>query len=299
MSRLNTLSSLLLNEKRWYILFLLPALTFITVITLYPLLYSLYLSFRIYNPLRPWRPSRFVGLDNYLDLFTDPVWLNSMVVTLIFTSVAVSIEFVFGLGIALLFSYQLKGINLFRGLIIVPMVLAPVVVGLMWKYQLSEGFGVIRYLVGLTGIELKWHGDPATALPTIILIDVWQWTPFIAIILLSGIMSLPQDVYDAVKIDGAGAWRRFFWVTLPLLKPIVLIAVLLRLVDTFKTFDKVWILTRGGPSRATELYSLLVFKQGFRYFNIGQGTSLALVILVVILIITIVFIKVSGFSVEE
>ena len=298
MSRLHSLRNLIFNEKRFCILFLLPALGLIAVITLYPLLYSLYLSLRIYNPLRPWRPSRFVGLGNYLDLITDPTWLNSMAVTLTFMVSAVSIEFVFGLAIALLFSYQLKGINLFRGLITVPMVLAPVIVGLVWKYQLSEGFGMIRYLASLTGVELTWHADPTTALATIVLIDVWQWTPFIAIILLSGIMALPQDVYDAVKIDGAGAWKRFLLVTLPLLKPLVLIAVLLRLVDTFKTFDKVWILTRGGPSRATELYSILVFKQGFRYFNIGQGTSLALIILAVILAITLVFIKVSGFSVE-
>ena len=283
-------------EKNWHVYFLLPALLVIAAVTIFPFLVSIYLSFQRYNPLRTTQ-FKFVGLDNFITILKDPIVWNSLRTTLSFVVFAVSIEFIFGFAIALLFNKEIPGRNIIRGILLVPMVLTPVVVGLIWKYLLSDTFGVINILFKRLGMNIAWHNYPETALITMVLIDVWQWTPFIFLILLSGLVSLPMDIYESAKIDGASSWGLFYYLTLPLMKRVILIAIILRSVDAIRIFDKIWVLTRGGPSRATEVLSILIFKEGFLYFNLGYAAALSLFFLAIVVVLSFLFIRIAKFEV--
>lgn len=281
----------LVSERNSYIFFLLPVFGIMGLVAIYPLCYQLYLSFRSYNPLRPWYPREFVGFGNYLDALSRPRVWHSLKITFYFIGAAVGIEFIFGMGIALLFSRELKGKSFFRTLIMLPLTLTPVVVGLIWKYLLHDTFGVVTYIFRHFGWSTEWYGDPVMALPTIIFMDVWQWTPFVFLILLAGILSLPKEPFESAKIDGASELQSFWHMTLPLLKPIIVIAILLRLVDAIKIFDTIWILTKGGPGHATEVYNIHIYLEGFRYYNMGYAAALGIILLIISLVIAFGFIK--------
>lgn len=270
----------------------MPALALIGFITIYPLCYELYLSFRNYNILRSWYAREWVGLANYLDILTDPNVWHSLGLTLYFVGAVVGTEFGLGLGIALLFSRQLKGANVLRTLIILPMAITPVAVALIWRYLVHDTFGVITYLFERLGWSFAWYGDKATAMPTVILIDVWQWTPFVFLILLAGLLSLPKEPFESAKIDGASNLQIFRHITMPLMKPIMAIAVLLRLVDALKIFDTIWVLTKGGPGHATEVYNIFVYLQGFKFYNMGYAGALGILLFVGVLAIAVGFIRV-------
>lgn len=284
-------------EKNWHVYFLLPALLIITAVSIFPFLFSVYLSFQQYNPVRITQPSKFVGLGNFVTILKDPIVWNSLRTTLSFVVFAVSIEFIFGFAIALLFNKEIPGRNIIRGILLIPMVLTPVVVGLIWKYLLNETFGVINIFFKRLEINFAWYNSVGTALITMVLIDVWQWTPFIFLILLSGLVSLPMDIYESAKIDGASSWGLFYYLTLPLMKRVILIAIILRSVDAIRIFDKIWVLTRGGPSRATEVLSILIFKEGFLYFNLGYAAALSLFFLAIVVVLSFLFIRVAKFEV--
>ncbi|UCB44696.1 MAG: sugar ABC transporter permease [Spirochaetota bacterium] len=289
----------MLKDKKAYILFLLPMLLIFAFVTIYPLFYELYLSFRQYNPTRPWYPSEWVGMRNYLEIITDPDFWNSLRITLVFVVVAVTIEFFLGLGIALLFGKDDKSRSKYavRTLIMGSMVLPPVSVGMLWRYLLNDSFGALAVWLKNIGLNFAWYGSVHTALPTMIFIDVWQWTPFVFLILLAGIVSLPSDVYEAAQIDGASKWRMFIKLTLPLLRPVIIIAILLRMLEAFKIFDMIWVLTRGGPVRATEVIGVRVYLQGFKFFNQGYSAALAIMLLAVSIGLTIAFIRISKFEI--
>ncbi|MBA7632046.1 Trehalose transport system permease protein SugA [subsurface metagenome] len=288
----------MLKEKNWYILFLLPTVLMFTFVGLFPLCYQAYLSFRQYNFARPWYPSGWIGLRNFHEILKDPFVWNSLQVTFIFVSAAVSIEFIFGLGIALLFSREeKKGKFIARTLIMCSMILPPVSVALIWKYLLNNSFGVVAIFLGRLGFTSDWYGGVKSALPTMILIDVWEWTPFVFLILLAGIISLPVNIYETARMDGASKWQIFTYITLPLLKPVMLIALLLRIIDALKVFDTIWILTRGGPIRVTEVYSVRIYRQGFEYFNMGRAAALSFIFLAISICLTVTFIKVSKFEI--
>lgn len=284
-------------EKNWHVYFLLPALLIITAVSIFPFLFSIYLSFQQYNPVRITQPSKFVGLGNFVTILKDPIVWNSLRTTLSFVVFAVSIEFIFGFAIALLFNKEIPGKNIIRGILLIPMVLTPVIVGLIWKYLLNDTFGVINIFSKRLGINFAWYNSVGTALITMVLIDVWQWTPFIFLILLSGLVSLPMDVYESAKIDGASSWGLFYYLTLPLMKRVILIAIILRSVDAIRIFDKIWVLTRGGPSRATEVLSILIFKEGFLYFNLGYAAALSFFFLAIVVVLSFLFIRIAKFEV--
>jgi len=284
-------------EKNWHVYFLLPALLIITAVSIFPFLFSVYLSFQQYNPVRITQPSKFVGLGNFVTILKDPIVWNSLRTTLSFVVFAVSIEFIFGFAIALLFNKEIPGKNIIRGILLIPMVLTPVIVGLIWKYLLNDTFGVINIFSKRLEINFAWYNSVGTALITMVLIDVWQWTPFIFLILLSGLVSLPMDVYESAKIDGASSWGLFYYLTLPLMKRVILIAIILRSVDAIRIFDKIWVLTRGGPSRATEVLSILIFKEGFLYFNLGYAAALSFFFLAIVVVLSFLFIRIAKFEV--
>lgn len=287
-----------IKEKNMYIFFLIPMFLLFTFVAIFPLIYEIWLSFRQYNIARPWYPSGWVGLANFHEILTDPKFWNSLRITIIFVVAAVSIEFFLGLAIAFLFSKResSKGNYIARALIMSSMVLPSLSVGMIWRYLLNDSFGAVAVWLKDIGINFGWYGNVDTALITMIFIDVWQWTPFIFLILLAGIISLPKDIYEAAQVDGASEWEKFINLTLPLLKSVIIVALLLRMLEAFKVFDMVWMLTKGGPIRATEVIGIFIYIQAFISYNLGYAAALALILLAFSISITIVFIKISKFE---
>lgn len=284
-----------LVRKRTIVLFLLPALFVITAVTIYPLIYSVWISLRQWNISRPYYGNNFVGLRNFLDILTDNNFWNSMKVTGLFVFWSVSIEFLIAMGLALLLYKEIRGKNIIRAVLIIPMIVCPSVVALIWKYLLNDTFGILTILMKRIGFQnVHWYGDLKTALPTMILIDVWEWTAFLFIILLSGLVSLPVSLYEAARIDGANNWKLFRFITLPLMKPVILIVLFLRILDALRTFDIVWILTRGGPSHATELISISIFREGLHFFNVGYASAISLILLFIVGVIFYFFIRITN-----
>jgi len=274
------------------ILFIGPAVIILFVIGVFPLVYSLNLSLHRYNLMRAFYGYKFVGLQNYIKMFNDSRFLTSLTVTGLFVGIVVSIEFIFGLGVALLLSKGFRRRMVTRSIVLLPMMITPVVVALMGKHMLNSTFGVVNYLLSFLGIEgMLWHGSPKTALLTLILMDIWEWTPFITLILLAGIASLPMQLYEASRIDGASKLQQFSCITLPLLKPMIVIAVLLRLIDAVKEFDKVFVLTKGGPGLSTSLLSIYTYRQGIINGNMGYASALSWFLLFFILILCSFFMK--------
>lgn len=263
-----------------------PAFLAIAIILIYPLGYSLWLSFhqwtmRTYKQGIPW-----VGLQNYLNLFTNPDFLNSLRITFTFVIFAVGIEFVLGMGLALLLNHDLKGKGLIRSMILLPMMCTNVVIGLTWRLLYNYEFGLINYYLGASGLNrVQWLSSPDVALPAVILVDVWNTTSFVALMLLAGLQSLPDEPFEAARIDGASSWQTFFYLTLPLLRQTILVALLWRLIDTFRIFDVIYLLTAGGPARATETVSIYVYRYGFQSFNLGFASSASYIMILIMLLI--------------
>lgn len=278
---------------------MLPALLFLLAVSIAPLLYSLVVSFLRYNLMNPERRG-FVGLRNFQLLAESPDFWNSLLVTIEFVAIAVSAELVLGLGLALILSRELPGMSLFRSLILMPLALAPVVVGLLWRFMLGTEYGVLNYFIALLGLpRTDFLSNTTLALPVIALVDVWQWTPFMFLILLAAIQALPHDPYEAAAIDGASTWETVRHITLPQLRYPILVAVLLRTIDAFRVYDLIFMMTRGGPINATNTLSWSVYNVGFRTFNMGYAAALSWVMLVLVSIVVAIFIRLlTGRGVE-
>ncbi len=279
-------------EKYAPYIFISPAVIILLLIVIFPLIFSLGVSFCEWNLIRggKWK---FVGLNNYIYfLFKDPYFRTSLKVTLTFVLVAVGLELVLGLGIAFLLNRPLKGIGLYRTILVIPSTMTPVVVGIIWRLLYNPELGTLNYFLSLLGLPpLNWLGDPSLALPSVIMADIWEWTPFMALILLAGLQALPRDPFEAAIVDGASSFQLFRYVILPLLQPTIIIATLLRIMDAFKTFDLVFVLTHGGPGMSTEVLSYYTYRYGFKFFHIGHASALSYLLLVIIIIITQVFVR--------
>ena len=272
-------------------LVMLPALLFLLAVSIAPLLYSLVVSFLRYNLMNPERRG-FIGLRNFQLLLESPDFWNSLLVTFEFVAIAVSLELVLGLGLALILSRELPGMGLFRSLILVPLALAPVVVGLLWRFMLGTEYGVLNYFISLLGFSrTDFLSNTTLALPVIALVDVWQWTPFMFLILLAAIQALPHDPYEAAAIDGASTWETVVHITLPQLKYPILVALLLRTIDAFRIYDLIFMMTRGGPVNATDTLSWSVYNVGFRTFNMGYAAALSWIMLIIVTVVVTIFIR--------
>jgi len=267
-------------------LFISPAFIVIALILVYPLAYSFWLSFHEWT-LRGFRKCvPFVGLENYIELFKNPDFVSSLRITTTFVIVAVGIEFVLGMGLALLLHHDLRGRNFIRAMILLPMMCTNVVIGLTWRLLLNYEFGLVNYYLGVLGVEpLEWLSKPAMALPAVVLVDVWNTTSFVALLLLAGLQALPEEPFEAARIDGASAVQSFFFLTLPLLRQTILVVLLWRMIDTFRIFDVIYLLTAGGPARATETVSIYVYRYGFQSFNLGYASAASYIMIVIMLII--------------
>jgi multiple sugar transport system permease protein len=195
------------------------------------------------------------------------------------------------MALAVLFNRDFRGNRLVRTLLLIPMMLAPIVAGLIWRFMYNPQIGIVNYLLRLIHVKGPiWLGDPSVAMPAVVLVDVWQWAPFMFLMLYAGIASLPVDVFEAATVDGASAAQRFFLITLPLLRPIILVAVVIRVIDTLRIFDTIFVLTRGGPANITEVLSIYTYKVGMNFFRIGYATTMSYFLLVIITLVSKLFV---------
>jgi len=278
-----------LSRRMTPVVMILPVTVFFLAMIVFPLVYSVTLSFHKWNLI--FGTPRFIWFDNYLSLIRDDRFLMALRTTLIFTAGVTSFEFLIGLGLAL--SLRIKGniAAFLRSILMIPMMLTPVAVGLMWRYLYDNSSGVFVYFLSLLGMQEMpaWLGNASYALPAVMVVDIWQWTPFIFLILLSGISSLPPAVFEAAKVDGASPVQVFRYVTFPLLTPFIIIAVTLRLVTAFKVFDIIYVLTRGGPADKTQTLSIYVYKNGWLFLKMGYASALSYVMLIMIVVISLFF----------
>ena len=270
---------------------MLPGLLFLLALSVYPTIYSLAVSFFRWNLTDPLGMT-FGGFHNYVLLLTDESFWHSLFVTMMFVAATVGLELVFGLGIALLFFRRFPGDKFMRALILLPMVVAPVVVGLLWRYMLNVNFGVVNYLLSAIGIKrIDFLGDPSWALGTLILIDVWQWTPFMFLIMLAALQGIPEDILEAARVDGANPAQTFLYQMLPLMRYPIAVAVVLRLIDAFRVYDIIFMTTRGGPVDATQTLSWQIYDAGFRSFDLGYAAAYSWLMLIVVLIVTTLLLR--------
>ncbi len=276
-------------------LLLIPSVLLLLLILVGPFLYMVWTAFTDLHYALPGRAGSFVGFDNFRRLMReDQIFWHSFLLTLRFVFWVVVVEFTAGFSLALLLFHFIQRRRLFLTLLLVPMMLAPVAVGLIWKLLLQGDFGMVTYYlrwIGIIDTRTALLSDPALVLLTIIFIDVWQWTPFVTLIMLAGLLSLPREPYEAAIMDGARPLQIFRDVTLPLLRPIIALVLLLRGIDAFKEFDKVFILTGGGPGTATELLSVYTYRVNFKDWDLGYGAVCAFMVYLVVLILCAVFYK--------
>lgn len=253
----------------------------------YPLLYSLWLSFTNFNILKQ-DQTRLVGLDQYLGLVSNATYVAGLVNTLVFVGLAVAMELLLGLALALALQQVLprRGRNALRSFLLTPMFVTPIAVGLMFRFLLNQQLGLIPAMLTPFGIQIDFFGSQL-ALFSIIGIDVWQWTPFMLLLLLAGLESLPPQPFEAARVDGAGTWFTFRNVTLPLLRPVIAVAVLIRGLDAFKVFEYVFAITRGGPGTATETLQYQVYRTGFSFFRLGEAAAMAFILVAIVLLLIV------------
>jgi len=253
-------------------LLLAPSVLIALAVLIYPLWDALRASAQLY---RYGNPVRDVGLDNYLRLWSDDQFLNSLWVTLRFVTLSVAVETVLGLALALFCLREFRGIRLLRTVLIIPMVVTPVVVAIVFRLIYASDAGMLTaFSEALGGSPIEILGHPTRAFLGLVALDVWEWTPLIFLILLAGLQSLPVEPFEAARVDGAGPWRTFLDHTLPMLRPVLAIAIVLRTIDAFGTFDQVFVLTRGGPGEATKLLSIFGYDTAFKFQQTGYAAAL-------------------------
>ena len=265
---------------------LVPLVVLLVAVLIYPLAFSFWVSLHDYE-LTAIGQEQFIGLANYTGLLDNPSYWRAMTNTLTFVGLAVGLELVLGFGLALLLHGSVPLRHLFRSVLLTPMFITPIAVGLMFRFLLNSQLGVIPYILQTMGIRVDWFG-PRMALFSIVLIDVWQWTPFMLLLLLAGLESLPAEPFEAARVDGASGWAMIRHITIPLMRPVILAAVVIRMLDAFKVFEYVYAITRGGPGERTEVIQYHIYRVGFRFFRMGEAAAMAYTLIVITLVLVIV-----------
>jgi multiple sugar transport system permease protein len=279
------------RDKLVAMLLLGPAVIYLLALSIYPTIYSLWIAFHNYSLYRRDLVS-FSGIDNFTDLLDSDVFKQSFQVTLVFAAAAVLIELLLGLAIAVLFDRKMRGVNALRTLLMIPVLISPVAMGLTFRYIFAPTYGLLTYLLRLVHIPSPdWTVSVAWALPVVIFADVWQWTPFVALILLSGMQSVSTEVTEAAELDGLTEWQKLWRIVLPLIRPVLLVVVLIRLIDSIRMFDLVFVMTRGGPGSTTEVLSLFSYVTGFASGDMGSASAIAWVTVVIVNVLVAVFLR--------
>jgi multiple sugar transport system permease protein len=279
------------RRKIFLLLMAVPAVTYVVALTVWPLTQGIYFSFFDYSLLKPGARA-FVGMDNYRELLSDAAARQSILTTVTFTIAAVALQLLLGLGLALLLWRDSLFHRVCLALLLIPVTMTPLVVGLVFRALLGPDFGMIGYFTAAWGWSdpRGFLGDPATALGALVAIDTWQWTPFMALILLAGLKSLPGDILEAAEADGANAWQRLYTIVLPLILPAIFLAAVLRTMDAFRVFDIVFATTNGGPGDATNVLMVYAVKQGLQFFNVGFAAAIANTAMLSIMVFSVAFI---------
>ena len=271
--------------------FLSPALLLIALIVTFPLLYTLFQSSTDWVLTNP-RPQQFIGLKNYAELTGDSRAVAALVRTVLLTVFSVGLQMVLGVGMAVVMNRHFFGRGLVRTLALLPIVATPVAISLVFVIMMNPSSGILNVGLKALGLPpLAWIYGENTVLPSLVLVDTWQWTPFVMLIALAGLATLPSEPYEAARIDGATPWQTFVKITLPLLMPTLFVALLFRTIDTLKLFDTIYAMTQGGPGTASETVNLYLYTLGFTYFRMGYASSLVIALLALILGLALLLIK--------
>ena len=267
-------------------MFMAPAVVIMFMALIYPLGYMIWGSFRDWDPSQTIGEAEFVGLKNYVTLWNDPNFHESLWVTLRFAFFCVTIEMVIGVGLALLLDRNIRGMSILRTMFILPMMIAPVVVGLMWRYMYHPTVGTFnRFLDDLGLPKIDWLGQ--NALTSVIIADIWQWTPFIFILALAALQSLPRSALEAARIDGATPWQQIWHIKLPLMMPVLIVTGLLRLIDAFKVLEVILVLTEGGPGLSTEILALRISRTATEFRELGEAAAMSNYLLIILMLLTV------------
>lgn len=270
---------------------LAPALVFLTLMSIWPFGYLLYASFTSYQLAIP-IPIEWVGFDNFTKLMSGARFWSSLGITAIFALVAVPLQILAGLGLAMLINSISRGREIYASLFLIPMMLAPIIVGFSWNLFLNPIYGPLNALLRSLGFQPPaWAQSPEWALPTLVAVDIWQWTPLVMIILLAGLRSIPARVFEAAKVDGSNRVQTFFNIILPMLAPYMVVAFVLRFIDSFKVFDIIYILTRGGPGTSTQNLAYYTYDMGFSRFQFGSAGALSIIQLILLIVGTTVILS--------
>jgi len=276
-------------------LFIAPAILVMFGGLVFPVLDAVYLSFFDWEIGRKFSTAPFVGFENFTRMIVDPNVWESIWVTIRFGFWTITMEMVLGVGLALMLEKPIRGASIFRTIFILPLMVSPVVVALIWRYLFDARVGWINYYLGYLGIEPQvWLGDPSLAFFAIVLTDIWQWTPFIFIIVIAGLQALPSEVLEASRIDGANWWQQIFLVKLPMIKSILIIALLMRLIDVFRALEVMYIMTGGGPGRSTELLSLHIYNRAFATQQLGYASAISVLLIAIVFLLSLAILTLNN-----
>jgi multiple sugar transport system permease protein len=266
-------------QREWrppsYWPFVIPALVVVLAVIVFPWVFTIWMS------LQEWKvgsPTIFVGLANYFRLPNDPRFIDSVWHTLLYTALSVLLPLLFGTVAAVVFHAKFPARGFLRGLFIMPMMATPVAIALVWTMMFHPQLGVLNYLLSLVGLPPQlWVFHPATVIPSLVLVETWQWTPLVMLIVLGGLAAIPAEPYESAQIDGANLWQVFRYITLPLITPFLFIAAMIRMIDAVKSFDIIFAITQGGPGSASETINLYLYSVAFIYYDIGYASAIAVV----------------------
>ncbi len=279
------------DRGRPYFLFFVPAMTIIASVIVFPWIFTLFMS--TYD----WKLAQagaFVGLGNYEGLVTDERFVSALVRTLYYTVLAVVLPLILGTIAALIFHRKFPLRGLLRGVFILPMMATPVAVGLVWTMMFHPQLGVLNYLLSLVGLPPQlWVYDPGTVIPSLVMVETWQWTPLVMLIVLGGLAALPIEPYESAQIDGATSWQMFRHITFPLVLPFLMVATIIRTIDAVKAFDIIFVISQGGPGTASETINIFLYLQAFAFYNIGYASAVVVVFfaLIIALSLTLLYVR--------
>jgi len=290
-----------LSDRQIGILFVVPFLVTAVVFMGYPVVQAIRMAFFSINPLRPGQDT-FIGLDNFYYIFEDPLFWDSFFQATIWTLSSIFLQTVIGVALALLLHVPLRGISVFRGLLLFPYIVPTVVIALIWRWMFNPEIGIVNQSllsVGLIQENIYWLSTPTIAMASTVMLNVWKYTPFVIICVLAKLQTIPLELYDAAKVDGAGAWRRFADITLPQLKEVLIVVVVFRTIWTFNKFEEIYLLTKGGPGTSTFNLAIYSFEQSIANLRMGVGAATAVVMMVFLFFGTVLYLRVFRFAEED
>jgi len=290
-----------LSDRQVGVLFMLPFIVTAGLFMVWPVVEAVRMAFLAYNPLRP-DMVRYVGLANFERIFADPLFYESFWQALVWTGWSIVLQTVLGVGLALLLHVPLPGIAAFRGLLLFPYIVPTIVVALNWRWIFNSEIGVVNYALlsaGLIDQNIAWLSTPTMAMASAIALNVWKYTPFVVICVLARLQTIPTELYDAAKVDGAGWFRRLFDITLPMLKEVLVVVIVFRTIWTFNKFEEIFLLTRGGPGTSTFNLAVYAYEQGMANLRLGVAAATGVVMIVLLMVGTVIYVRVSGFGQDD